>query len=88
MRRISVYADIEVLLEEVDTNDLIDALEERTLTPRERAKLVATLKLADPALEEHPMERAEAELIAGRREEALVWLERALPHIWRGNLAR
>lgn len=76
----SVYTYVEVDLDDFSTDELIEELKLRKLDDRQRAML------SECTLDEGTLATATVELIAGRKREALIWLERALPYEWRGRL--
>jgi hypothetical protein len=81
-----VYVDID--LDDFGSTELIDALKGRKFSPRERTDLLALLGKIEHPIDESPLATAEAEETAGRHNEALIWIERALGGFWMGRLAK
>lgn len=85
MRRfISVSVDVS----DFDTDDLIDALKGRSLYPDEIAALVKIIESSGGFAPTVELDIAVADLLAGRRREALIHLERALGRQWIGVLTQ
>lgn len=85
----SVRVDVEIYLDEFSDEELISELEDRKrhLDKKAVKRLKALIYDATEAVVESDMDRATYELRAGRRREALVWLERTLPREWAGLLS-
>ncbi len=88
MSRRSISTYVEIDLDEFSDEDLIAEIEDRRmgLDRKAIAKLKSIIFDATEAVVETDMERATAELRAGRLREAKIWLERTLPREWHGLL--
>jgi hypothetical protein len=81
-----VYVDID--LDDFGSSELIAALQGREFKPHERTDLLALLGKTEDGIDMSPLATAEAEETAGRHNEALIWIERALGGFWMGRLAK
>lgn len=86
MATISTTVDVD--LDEFDTDELIEELFRRKLDSEQVKDLCDILDCYGTGPPEDAVERATREEIAGRRNEALIWIERALGRFWIGRLAR
>ena len=83
----AITTEVYVDLDDFDTDELIAELKLRIreMDWREKETLIALAASVSVAFETE-LDRATHELMLGRREEAIVWLERALPREWAGRL--
>lgn len=84
----TITAEVYVDLDDFSDDELIAEIKTRRLSARDAEELrrVAIAAVGDAI--EADIDRATYELTHGRRREALVWLERALPREWIGELIR
>ena len=85
---VSVSTTVEVYLDDFDTDQLIAEVGRRKLCADDLAALRGILEGHGVEAPEGDVERAMTEELAGRRSEALIWIERALGRFWIGRLAR
>jgi hypothetical protein len=81
---VCVDVDVDIDLDEFSTAEIIAELKDRKLTPKDICAIRQIIN--DDTIDFQELDIATAELTCGRRSEALVWLERALPRSWRGVL--